>query len=231
MATIADIITGAAQRYGVDPQALVRIAEIESGLNPGARNPNSSAGGLFQFIDSTASQYGLADRFNPEQAADAAARLARDNSQFLQGRLGRAPSPAELYLAHQQGAGGAAKILANPNAPLSDLVGSAAANLNAGSGLTAGQFAQNWASKFGGGLSGATGGPVPGQGPTQTPQQVAGGTVSQGAQPPESIDPALFQSFGNSGQPAPQRQQPDPRQAEQEARRRALLSTIGAMYA
>jgi hypothetical protein len=223
VATIADIITGAAQRYGVDPQALVRIAEIESSLNPGARNPNSSAGGLFQFIDSTAGQYGLADRFDPAQAADAAARLARDNAAGLRSVLGRDPSGAELYLAHQQGLGGARKILGNPDAPLASLVGGAAANLNAGAGLTAGQFAQNWASKFGGGSNGT---------PPSAPGAEAGAAPGAPAPvaAPEPFDPSLL-AAQFAPMPAPNRQQPDPRHAEQEQRRRALLSTIGEMYA
>lgn len=231
MATIADIITGAAQRYGVDPQALLRVAEIESGLNPGARNPKSSAGGLFQFIDSTAGQYGLADKFDPMQAADAGARLMRDNAAGLRSALGRDPSGAELYLAHQQGLGGARKILGNPNASLADLVGGAAANLNAGAGLTAGQFAQNWASKFGGGLSGATGGQFESTMPNRAPPPGFDPNTLMDARPftPPSapIDPSLLEMpLGGRG-----RQQPDPRQAEQEQRRRALLSSIGEMYA
>lgn len=225
MATIADIITGAAQRYGVDPQALLRVAEIESGLDPNARNPNSSAGGLFQFIDSTAGQYGLANKFDAYESADAGARLMRDNAAGLRSALGRDPSGAELYLAHQQGLGGARKILGNPDAPLAGLVGDSAARLNAGAGMTAGQFAQKWLSKFMGGPSGATGGQVQ----TQAPQQVAGGMPPPAGQSPEPIDPALFQSFGGFGSPAPQ--QPNAQNGEQEQRRRALLSTIGEMYA
>lgn len=128
---------------------LRRLAEIESGMNPLAKNPNSSAGGLFQFIDSTAEQYGLQDRFNPEQAIDAASRLTEDNRNYLRRRLGREPSPGELYLAHQQGATGAANILANPNAPAADIVGPQAVALNAGGpGVTAGDFANQWIGKF-----------------------------------------------------------------------------------
>lgn len=101
-------------QYGLPEGYLSRTAQIESGMNPGAQNPNSSAGGLFQFIDSTASAYGLQDRFDPAQATDAAARLAKDNAASLRKVLGREPTAAELYLAHQQGGGGAAKLLANP---------------------------------------------------------------------------------------------------------------------
>jgi len=154
---IRSIVSAAATRHGVDPNALLRIAMIESSGNPKAKNPKSSAGGLFQFIDSTAAQYGLADRYDPAQAADAAARLARDNAAHLRKVLGREPTGAELYLAHQQGAGGAAKLLANPNAPAASIVGADAVALNGGqAGMTAGEFAGLWLKKAGGPAGSAT---------------------------------------------------------------------------
>lgn len=157
--SIRDIIIRAARKYGVDPNALIRVGEIESGLNPNAKNPNSSAGGLFQFIDSTAAQYGLEDRFDAAQAADAAARLMRDNAASLRRGLGREPTGGELYLAHQQGAGGALRLLRDPNQSAESVVGSDAIRLNAGRpGMTAGEFAGLWTRKFGGGdISGGAG--------------------------------------------------------------------------
>lgn len=147
---IRGIVSTAAQRYGVDPAALMRIAMIESSGNPNAKNPNSSAGGLFQFIDSTAAQYGLTDRFDPVQAADAGARLARDNAAHLRKVLGREPTAGELYLAHQQGAGGAAKLLGNPDDDAVATVGAEAVRLNGGqTGMTNRQFAAIWLRKAG----------------------------------------------------------------------------------
>lgn len=146
---IEDYISQAARRYGIDPMTMIRIAQIESAMNPNAKNPRSSAGGLFQFIDGTAKQMGLRNRFDPQEAADAAARLAAQNAQFLQSRIGRQPTGAELYLAHQQGAGGAAKILGNPNAPAESVVGRQAVALNGGKpGMTAADFAALWTNKF-----------------------------------------------------------------------------------
>lgn len=145
---VRNAISAAAQKHGVDPAALMRIAELESSLNPKAKNPNSSAGGLFQFIDGTAQAYGLADRFDPVQASDAAARLARDNAASLRKVLGREPTVGELYLAHQQGAGGAAKLLGNRDADAASLVGADAVRLNGGrDGMTAGEFADLWVAK------------------------------------------------------------------------------------
>ncbi|MDM9644526.1 transglycosylase SLT domain-containing protein [Rhizobium sp. S163] len=53
MADVPSIITDAAARYGIDPDYALESAQIESGLNPHAQNKTSTAGGLFQFIDST----------------------------------------------------------------------------------------------------------------------------------------------------------------------------------
>lgn len=146
-----DIITAAAQRYGVSPSYLIRTAQIESGMNPNAQNPNSSAGGLFQFVDGTARQYGLTNKFDPVAASDAAARLAADNRRALMAALGRDVDDGELYLAHQQGAGGATKLLSNPGARAADLVGLEAVRLNGGSpDMTAGEFAAKWTGKHSG---------------------------------------------------------------------------------
>src|SRR5574343_219036 len=146
-------INAATAKYNLDPGFLPRLAQIESNGDVNAKNPRSSAAGPFQFITSTARQYGLSNPYDPAQAADAAARLALDNKAVLARALGRDPSPGELYLAHQQGAGGAAKLLANPDARAADIVGMKAVTLNGGSpNMTAGQFASKWVNKFGGGV-------------------------------------------------------------------------------
>lgn len=44
---------------GPEWDALVDLIERESGWNPDAQNPTSSAGGLFQFLDSTRANYGI----------------------------------------------------------------------------------------------------------------------------------------------------------------------------
>lgn len=178
---IQSIITSAAQRYGIDPQAMLAIAQIESSGNPMAKNPNSSAGGLFQFIDSTAKQYGLSDKFDPAASADAGARLARDNAAHLRGVLGREPTPGELYLAHQQGAGGAAKLLRDPSARAVDIVGADAVRLNGGNpNMTAAEFASLWMNKTDKVLGGQGSGATPqGSVPTAAPSQ--GGFISDDA--------------------------------------------------
>jgi hypothetical protein len=63
--------------------------------------------------------------------------------------LGRPPTPGELYLAHQQGATGATRLLTQPNAPATSVVGNPAVVNNGGSPLeTAAQFAGQWTNKF-----------------------------------------------------------------------------------
>lgn len=144
---------------GLPPDTLRILAEIESNHNATAQNPWSSAGGLFQFTDSTANAYGLSgnSRFDPEKATEAAARLATDNANYLRQNLGREPTIGELYLAHQQGMGGATALLSKPNANVVDaltpLYGSReqaerVVRQNGGKpNQTAGQFANIWTNK------------------------------------------------------------------------------------
>lgn len=146
------LIEQSAARHGVDPHALSETTRIESNFNPNAKNPKSTAGGILQFIDSTARDYGLTDKFDAAASLDAGARLMKDNTATLTRALGRTPTAGELYLAHQQGGGGAAKLLANPDAKASDIVGADAVLKNGGTAdMTAGQFATLWTSKVSGG--------------------------------------------------------------------------------
>lgn len=75
---------------GVPPQ-LVWLAEVESSMNPGARNPGGAVG-LFQFMPSTAQRFGLRTRLpderkDPDKSAHAAARYLR----FLHEKFGSWP--------------------------------------------------------------------------------------------------------------------------------------------
>lgn len=51
--TVEDIIRTEAIAAGIDPDTAIRIATCESSLNPYARNEQSGAQGLFQFLPST----------------------------------------------------------------------------------------------------------------------------------------------------------------------------------
>lgn len=134
---------------GLPQGYLERTAYIESKGDPNAKNPNSSAGGLFQFIDSTAKAYGVKNKFDPVQATDGAVDVAVDNMRILTKALGRKPTAAELYLAHQQGGTGAKRLLVDPTAKAADIVGADAVRLNGGDeNMTAGEFANLWLDKF-----------------------------------------------------------------------------------
>lgn len=147
---VRDVITAAAAKYGVSPTALLTVASLESKFNPHAKNPKSSASGLFQGIDTTHAQYGVTDPFDENQSADFGARLMRDNTNYLRKKLGRDPTKGELYLAHQQGAAGAFRLLENPNMSAASIVGASAVELNGGEpGMTAGDFARMWTAKAG----------------------------------------------------------------------------------
>lgn len=149
----ADLFSNKESQYNLPSGYLAGTAFIESRGNPNAKNPRSSAGGLFQQVDSNWSQYGVpgATRFDPVASTEAAARFAADNRRVLMGALGREPTSGELYLAHQQGPGGAVKLLSNPNARAADVVGPKAVRLNGGDmSMSAGQFAGLWTSKLDG---------------------------------------------------------------------------------
>ncbi len=60
--SVQEAISLAAFTYGVDAGAMSRIAFCESRFDPSARNPSSTASGLFQFLTSTwaGNRYGAA---------------------------------------------------------------------------------------------------------------------------------------------------------------------------
>ena len=75
--SIETIITAAAERYGLDGDYLVSVAECESGLDPNAYN---SAGyhGLFQYDESTWDAYGEGSIWDPAAQAETTAMLIAD---------------------------------------------------------------------------------------------------------------------------------------------------------
>jgi hypothetical protein len=157
-AEIQAIITAAARKYGVPPEYAIRISDIETGgtFDPKAQNKESSAGGLFQFTNKTWGQYGGgAHKYDPHANADAGARFIRDNMNALRRGLGREPTLGEVYMAHQQGAGGALRILkGDPNANASQTLGRDHVRLNLpgpmrgqADTITTGQFAKLWDDK------------------------------------------------------------------------------------
>lgn len=106
---LAATIRNAAALYDIAYEDLMAIARIESAFKTDAKNPHSTAKGLFQFIDATARRYGI-DPMDPTQASGAAALMAYQNRIHLIRRAHLGMS-MNLYLAHQQGPGRAATIL------------------------------------------------------------------------------------------------------------------------
>lgn len=94
-----------------------KLIQIESGGNPNART--GSYRGLGQFGRAEEKRYGINDTNwnNPEIATKAIKQHMAWLYPQLEQKLGRAPTPGELYLAHQQGVAGGPALLANPDQP------------------------------------------------------------------------------------------------------------------
>jgi hypothetical protein len=126
------------------PQGLAaykgRVAQIESSNGQTSSN-------IYQFQPGTIEKTGWTpDRADQEAAMDS---LTASNRSALAAGLGREPTQAELYLAHQQGAQGAMQLMAQPSRRAGDVVGDKAINGNGGnSNMTAGDFVAMWQAKF-----------------------------------------------------------------------------------
>ena len=125
-----------------------RVGQIENPAgDPNATSP-TGARGFFQWVGSTAKQYGVipGNRDSEQKGMD---RLSADNLAVLNKGLGREATPEELYLAHQQGAGGALQLLQHPTERAGDIVGDAAIRNNGGDpNASAAQFVNLWKAKY-----------------------------------------------------------------------------------
>lgn len=199
----------------------------ESGGDPNARNPNSSAGGLGQFIDSTwismltknrpdlvegkSPQEIIALKSDPVLSKQMTEAYAADNGQIL-AKAGQPVTPGNTYLAHFAGPQGAVSVLsASPETPVSAILGDTAVKANPFlRGMTAGDL-RAWADKKMGGkpqqVAQAAPARVIGQnGPATDPV-----TLTQ-AQLPPIFPPQQSQQGGSlfSQMPIDQVQQPPP---------------------
>mgnify|MGYP003328118458 CR=1 FL=1 len=156
---IQELIRRRAVAAGVDPSVALRIATIESSMDPTANmNTSSQYKGLYQLGPEAWSAHGRGNIYDAGNNTDAFLNLYKANSSTLENNLGRAPTPAETYLAHQQGAAGATALLQNPDKnavdALTPLYGSrnvatSAIKKNGGDPAgTAGDFIKMWSNKF-----------------------------------------------------------------------------------
>lgn len=156
----------AANPTGMSPAGIARTVQLESAGNPTAAN--GSHIGMGQFSEEAAAEAGVTDRTNPEQSIYGISKYSANNAVTLTKTLGRKPTDAELYIAHQQGAGGFTSLMRNPTAKAADVIGleSVRGNLPKdmqaqAATMTAGQFVAYWTHRFNGSDAASGGTPVP----------------------------------------------------------------------
>lgn len=174
-------LTEIAKRHGIDPQAFITAAKIESGLGTTPDAPGSQYKGLYQVGNDEAQRWGIANRSDPIANAEGTANgWVKEVKPQLEKLLGRTASWPEVYLAHQQGAAGAAYLLKHPDAPAAggpialshvtgNIPGSMRKTVNPAT-ITAGEFANIWLRRFG---SGAQSQSQPGQAILSPDQEAA----------------------------------------------------------
>jgi hypothetical protein len=115
-AQLEGAIQRASERYSMPQSTLRAFAAIESGGN--SRAKTGSYCGVYQLSHSEFRKYGgHGNIFDPKANTDVAARKLRSESDAFSQKYGRTPTATELYMIHQQGVGGAAMHMANPDAP------------------------------------------------------------------------------------------------------------------
>lgn len=101
---------------------LAKMESVESGGNPEAKNPTSTATGLHQFTASTwrdtvsamGKDYTLADRKDPVKSREVARYFTQQNARAAESELGRKPTEVDLYMYHFLGKGAAGDFLKAP---------------------------------------------------------------------------------------------------------------------
>lgn len=156
--TNAKTIARKAQQAGIPPNVALTIAHIETGgsFSHTAKNPTSSAHGLFQVLDKSWSNLGGGDRSNIDEQIRIGFKHMKQAESHIKKSIGRELQPHEHYLGHLLGPGGASAILkADPNAKLIDVVrkydpknANDIVKNNAMEGMTVGQAIGKWRNKW-----------------------------------------------------------------------------------
>lgn len=111
--------------------SVVKQHGAEHGLSDFANQIERTESGRLNVADPAVKEEILALRHDPRTASLMAGELTRDAANALQGKLGRAVSKGELYMAHFLGASGAARFItaaeANPDARAAESFGREAA--------------------------------------------------------------------------------------------------------
>jgi hypothetical protein len=187
------------------------IISAESGGNPNAKNPNSSATGAGQFIDATwldtisrarpdlvqgkSTEEILALRSDPAISREMTEAYAAQNGAILS-KAGLPVTPGSTYLAHFAGPQGAvAALSADPSAPVSSVMSPAAIKANPFlQGMTVGDL-RAWADRKVGGAQPAPASPAAPAMASQAPVNLI---------PPQA--PPMFAPQPQTAQAAPQQQ-------------------------
>ncbi|MEG2445942.1 MAG: lytic transglycosylase domain-containing protein, partial [Acinetobacter sp.] len=163
----AKTIARKATQEGVDPSVALTISHIETGgsFSNTAKNPTSTAHGLFQILDKTWKGQGGGNRNSVDEQIRMGLKHIKQANNFIKQKIGRDPIAHEQYLGHLLGPSGAVHVLkADPKANLLDVVkqydkkyAEAIVNNNGMKGLTVGQAIDKWRKKWNS-LSGRYGG-------------------------------------------------------------------------
>jgi hypothetical protein len=158
--TNAKTIARKAQQAGIPPNVALTIAHIETGgsFSHTAKNPTSTAHGLFQVLDKSWKNLGGGDRSNIDEQIRVGFKHMKQAESHIKKSIGRELQPHEHYLGHLLGPGGASAVLkADPNTPLIDVVrkydpknADAIVKNNAMDGMTVGQAIGKWRNKWNG---------------------------------------------------------------------------------
>jgi hypothetical protein len=213
MASLLEQFTNIEKKYGIPQGYLARTRAIESANGTNLRS-STGAQGPFQFTRRTSIAMGLPldQRNNEVLSAEAAAKYAQQNQSLLSKTLGRQPTAAELYYAHQQGGPGASRILSNLNQPAGRMTDPSNIVYNGGRpGMTGASHFGMFEKKFNNARPGNLGEPFMSQGtavasntPTQNPVQgpTPGGATLDTTQAPAPAQAPAQQTAPEPPKPA-----------------------------